>query len=260
MNSRGSWGCFHPIYNMKYMLIVSYLHLELVCLCVFELWATTQMHLYLTFLSVLSEKYLRSWSCWIARSPYSKIRTALRVCSIRCTGFFLWSEGPCMCVLHRHISLYFQGRLLGRLSQRKTQPLKRLKNIPPILEIWEVQGHTVRLQALRWQQSLSWQSCWCTGSRQKYRTHHRQNETLLRPKAVCPWFYLLHLCKCTPSQQSKALHQRIQELTRTLATLALPGQKGWQTTARGSLCSWWQLWNQWNNLSTGWTSTRQPWW
>lgn len=36
----------------------------------------------------------------------------------------------------------FQGQLLGRQLQRKTQPLKRLENIPPILKIWVFQGHT----------------------------------------------------------------------------------------------------------------------
>lgn len=35
---------------------------------------------------------------------------------------------------------------------------------------------------------------------------------------------------------------------------------GWQPRAHRSLCSSWQLWNRWNNPSTGWTSTRQLWW
>lgn len=138
----------------------------------FELWATTRKHLFLSFLLVLSERSLRCMSCRIVLSPRNT-RTAWRGCSIRCTGFFLWCVEPYMCLLlHRHIPLFcmtktlselitwyelsrvkgcklrmmnrntFQDISLRRRSRRKTQPLNRLKNIPPVLKILEVQGHT----------------------------------------------------------------------------------------------------------------------
>lgn len=33
-----------------------------------------------------------------------------------------------------------------------------------------------------------------------------------------------------------------------------------QTRAQGSRSSYWQQWSLWNKISTGWTSTRPPWW
>lgn len=58
------------------------------------------MRLFLRVSWVLSVTALRFWSCWTVVSPY-KIHTAWVVCSIRCTGFFLWSEAPCMFLLLR---------------------------------------------------------------------------------------------------------------------------------------------------------------
>lgn len=61
-------------------------------------------------------------------------------------------------------------------------------------------------------------------ARRMIKAYHQQNEALLLQRALCPWFCQIRRYKCTPSQQSSTLQQRIQLLTRTLAILSLPGR------------------------------------
>lgn len=87
----------------------------IVFLCYIMCWCnqtyqTTQKHLFLRFLLVLTERSLSSWSCWIVSSS-CKIRTAWRACRMQCTEAVLWSEGPCTCLLETHVQPCWKDKI-----------------------------------------------------------------------------------------------------------------------------------------------------